>query len=118
MLIRGVLDAVWGERLAAAFTMPAFSGSLHSALGILVMKAAWWRCGRDDRHEDFRDERRLSRAPVGMCGLKGPLFHRVAVIAVIGKGSGGKARHRPLDALRHFPSHGLRGNLSRDGSRR
>ena len=29
--------AVGGERLAAAFTMPAFSGSLHSALEILVM---------------------------------------------------------------------------------
>jgi hypothetical protein len=31
------LDAAWGERLAAAFTTAAFSGSLHSALGILVM---------------------------------------------------------------------------------
>jgi len=31
------LDAVWEERLAAVFTMPAFSGSLHFALEILVM---------------------------------------------------------------------------------
>jgi hypothetical protein len=38
MLIRGVLSMRYGENTsAAAFTIPAFSGSLHSALEILVM---------------------------------------------------------------------------------
>ena len=41
ILIQGVLwDAAWGERLAAAFTTSALSGSLHSELGILVVDSS------------------------------------------------------------------------------
>ena len=38
--------------LAAAFMTPALSGSLHSALEILVVAAALRRSGRDDNCQD------------------------------------------------------------------
>ena len=75
---------MWGERLAAAFTMPALSGSLHSAPVFPAGYRLPWRSGRDDRREDVGDELLFSRAPVEMTGLKRPLFHRVVVMAVIG----------------------------------